>query len=103
MREELQSLYSVVSRELERQNGMTLPLKRDQLRRWSARKWACAELLKDIETCSEAPFVIRPLDVLEGFKRRMDAALCDVHNEHLVVAYMCADDMVESFMEEMQL
>lgn len=76
---------------------------RRELRLWTANKWACKELLRDIEEADSVPFVITPLEILEGFKRKMDDSACSAKNERREGVYLEASDLVTWIMEDLAL
>ena len=67
----------------------------------SARKWACHELLNDIQDAIDAPFVITPVDLLEDFKKKMDYGACEINERDVKDAYVIGGEVADMFMEEL--
>ena len=69
---------------------------------WSANKWACKELLREIDEAEAVPFIITPLEILEGFKRKMDDLACTfgTHSKREKI-YTEASDLATWIMEDL--
>ena len=67
----------------------------------SYEKWACKEILREIDSSEDIPFELTPAELLEQFGDKMNRYACNTPDKDKAICFVYAADLAEYFLNEL--